>query len=260
MNTLSYIEQKITSARELDFGTIFSQSIDLFKKTWLQGLIMQLFVLAISIPFIIIFYIPFILMLIADAESGGYDTHVMNSYLAGLSILYLIFFFVCILVLSAVSVALNAALYRIIREIDKGNQVITSDFFYFLKGKYLSKAFLLVMFSILISIPAVFLCYIPFLYLIVPLTLFAVIFAFNPELGVTDIIKVSFKLGNKKWLLIFGLVIVASMLASIVGFLLCGIGTLVTAAFVYHPTYIVYKEVVGFEDNDEIETIGRIEE
>lgn len=260
MNTLSFIEQKIASAKALDFGTIFSQSIDLFKKTWLQGLIMQLFILALSIPFIIIFYIPFVMMVIADSQSGGYDPNVMSDFIAGLSILYLIFFFVGIFVLGAAQVALNAAFYRIIREIDKGNQVQTSDFFYFLKGKYLSKAFLLVLFSIVISIPAVFLCYIPFIYLIVPLTLFTVILAFNPELGVTDIIKVSFKLGNKKWLLIFGLVIVASMLASIVGFLLCGIGSLVTAAFVYHPTYFIYKEVIGYGDHDEIETIGRIEE
>lgn len=259
MNTLSFIEQKIATAKELDFGTIFSQSIDLFKKTWIQGLIMQLFILALSIPFIIIFYIPFVVMVMAESQSGSYDPDVMSNYLAGLSILYLIFFFVGIFVLASAQIALNAAFYRIIREIDKGNPVKTSDFFYFLKGKYLSKAFMLVLFTIVISIPAVFLCYIPFLYLIVPLTLLTVMFAFNPELGVTDIIKIAFKLGNKKWFLIFGLVIVASILASIVGFLLCGIGSLVTAAFVYHPTYFVYKEVVGFEGDDEIDTIGRIE-
>ncbi|MFC5194740.1 hypothetical protein ACFPH8_05310 [Bizionia hallyeonensis] len=39
-----------------------------------------------------------------------------------------------------------------------------------------------------------------------------------------------------------------SLLAQIVGMLMCGIGILVTAPFVYHPMYLVYKNVIGFED------------
>ena len=75
-------------------------------------------------------------------------------------------------------------------------------------------------------------------------------FAFNPELSVGDIVKASFKLGHKKWLLAFGLILVSLLLAQIVGMLLCGIGTLFTAAFVYHPTYLIYKEVIGFGSGD----------
>ena len=47
----------------------------------------------------------------------------------------------------------------------------------------------------------------------------------------------------------------ASLLSQIVGVLLCGIGALFTAAFVYHPTYLIYKEVIGFENDNEVETI-----
>ena len=90
--------------------------------------------------------------------------------------------------------------------------------------------------------------------MMVPFSLFALIFAFNPELNVGDIVKISFKLGHKKWLLIFGLIFVCSLLAQVVGFILCGIGTLFTAAFVYHPTYLIYKEVIGFDNDDEIST------
>jgi hypothetical protein len=80
------------------------------------------------------------------------------------------------------------------------------------------------------------------------------IFAFNPELSVGDIVSASFKLGHKKWLLSFGLLIVSGILAEIVGLLMCGIGVLFTAAFVYHPTYFIYKNVIGFE-NDSEETV-----
>ena len=37
MNTTSSLQEKIRNAKALDFGTIFSASIELFKKTWIQG-------------------------------------------------------------------------------------------------------------------------------------------------------------------------------------------------------------------------------
>ena len=114
---------------------------------------------------------------------------------------------------------------------------------------------MLVLITILISIPAALLCYIPFIYVIVPMSYFAIIFAFNPEMSVGDIVKISFSLGNKKWLLSFGLLFVAGLLAEIVGFLLCGIGTLFTMAFVYHPVYLIYKDVVGFNQDSSLEIV-----
>ena len=87
----------------------------------------------------------------------------------------------------------------------------------------------------------------PLYYAIIPMSFFTLFFAFNPELTVTEIVKLSFGIGTKKWLITFGLLIVASFISSFVGFLMCGIGILVTAPFVYHPIYFIYKEVIGFE-------------
>ncbi len=252
--TVDYITNKIDKAKALDFGNIFSEAIDLFKKTWVQGFIMQLFMLILMLPFFIIFYIPFVMMIITESQSGYSNPETFETFFAGFSIIYIILFTAGILVLSAVSVCLNAALYRIIRDLDHGKDVKTNDFFYFLKSKYLSKAFVLVLLSMLISFVATMLCFLPVFYVMVPMTFFVTVFAFNPELTPSEIVKVSFKLGNKKWLLTFGLIIVSSFLASMVGFLLCGIGTLFTAAFVYHPTYLIYKEVIGFDDEMNTET------
>ncbi len=256
MNTLSYLLEKINIAKELDFGTIFSQSIELFKKTWLQGFLLQLFTFIVMLPLIIILYVPLITMLIAESQNGDSSTGVYSDFFAGMSILYVLIVIIGMFVLGAVSVALNAAFFRIMKKLDFNESVTTSDFFYFLKGKYLSKTFMIMLVSILIAIPSVLLCYVPLLYVMVPMSFFAIIFAFNPELSVGDIVKVSFKLGNKKWLLTFGLIIVASIVAQIVGFILCGIGVLFTAAFVYHPVYLIYKDVIGFGNDSEIEEIG----
>jgi uncharacterized membrane protein len=90
----------------------------------------------------------------------------------------------------------------------------------------------------------------------VPVSFFSIMFAFNPELSATEIIKASFALGNKKWFLAFGLTIVASFIAEIIGFMMCLVGIFVTASFIYLPAYHIYKEVIGFEDTNEIYQIG----
>jgi len=250
MNTINTLREKINNAKALDFGTIFSESIELFKKTWLQGFLLQIFTIIVMLPLIIILYVPLITMLIA--QNGYSDSSTYSEFFAGMSILYILFIIVGILVLGAVSLALNAAFFRIMKKLDYGEQVTTSDFFYFLNGKYLSKTFLIMLVSILIAIPSALMCYIPLIYMIVPLSFFTLIFAFNSDMSVSDIVSVSFKIGHKKWLLAFGLIIVSSLLSQIVGMLLCGIGLLITAPFVYHPIYLIYKSVIGFDNEDEI--------
>ncbi|MBT8394604.1 MAG: hypothetical protein KJN66_07105 [Bacteroidia bacterium] len=256
---ISELQERIQNAKTLDFGTILGDSIELFKKTWLQGFLLQLFNLVIALPFIIVLYIPLIGVMIANAENGYDHSETWSTLFAGMSIIYILFVIAGIFVLGAVQVALNAAFFRIMKKLDHNEHTTTNDFFYFLKGKYLSKAFVLMIVTILISIPAMILCYIPFIYVIVPFSYFAFFFAFNPELSVGDIVKVSFGLGNKKWLLTFGLLIVASLLSQIVGLLLCGVGVFFTAAFVYHPTYLIYKEVIGFEESNTNEEPQKIE-
>lgn len=267
MSAIDSILEKIRNAKPLDFGTIFNNSIELFKKTWLQGFLLQLFVMVISLPLIIILYVPFIIMMISQTGEGYYESDSVSTFFAGFSILYILFFIVGILIIGAIQLALNAAFFRIMRNLDDNKPVTTSDFFYFLKGKHLSKVFLLMLASVLISavagflailasIPTLFLSFLIFLYLVVPMSFFTVFFAFNPELNVGDIVKASFKFGNKKLLLAFGLIFVSSLLATIVGGLLCGIGTLFTSAFVYHPVYLMYKEIIGFQDTYIIDTIG----
>jgi len=260
MNTINSLLEKIAAAKELDFGTIFSESIELFKKTWLQGFLLQLFTIIVMLPLIIVLYVPMIGMIIAQQESGSVDPEAFSGFFAGMSILYVIFVIVGIFVLGAISVALNAAFYRIMKKLDYNQQVVTSDFFYFVKGKYLSKTFMLMLVTVLIAIPAALLCYIPLIYAIVPLSFFALIFAFNPELNVGEIVKASFKLGNKKWLISFGLFIVSYLLIVVLTMLTCGLGSLFLSPFMYHPAYLIYKEVIGFEETSAIEEIGKIQE
>lgn len=58
MNITITLLQKIASDKELDFGTIFGEAIELFKKTWLQGFLLQLFTLIVMLPLIIFYTCP----------------------------------------------------------------------------------------------------------------------------------------------------------------------------------------------------------
>lgn len=251
MNLIQLLN-KITVAPNLDFGSIFGDSIELFKKTWGDGILMLLINIVLILPVFLILYLP----IIAAAASGISDSEISSGEL---SPIYMVSFgLLCIPVfalIQTISIGLTAGFYRLVKEKDLGELNKSANLFMFLKKEYLKKLFLLSLMSIGIAVVAALLCYLPVFYVAIPLGLIPVILAFNPELTATEILKASFKLGNKKWLLLFGLVIVASLLSQLVGLLLCGIGILFTASFVYLPYYVVYKQSVGFEDSDKISQI-----
>lgn len=255
MNTIEHVLEKISNAKPLDFGTIFNDSIELFKKTWIHGFLLQLFTFIIMLPLIIVIYMPLIGIMIAQSENGFNNPDIFADFLAGLSVVYILFIIVAIFALSAISFALNAGFFRIMKKLDFNEQVTTSDFFYFFKTQYFNKTFMLVLATLGIIILAILLCYLPIFYVMIPLSFLNFMFAFNPDLSTSDLVNASFKLGHKKWLLSFGLMIISGLLAEIIGLLMCGVGILFTAAFVYHPLYLIYKNVIGFKDQEAIKGV-----
>jgi len=257
MMQFSKLQEKINLNPALDFGDIFNKSIELFKKSWAHGLVLQLISMVLVLPFIIVLYVPLIMAAIQGSENGQMDPEVFNAIFAGFSILYFVLFFVAILIISVLVQALKSGFFRVLKRVDHDEPVKTADLFYFFKGKYLGHILAIMLATLGISIVAALACYLPIFYVMVPISFFTLFFTFNPELSVGDIIKLSFSIGTKKWLITFGLTIVASFLASFAGLLLCGIGMLVTAPFAYHPIYFIYKKVVGFDNEEPLDRIGK---
>ncbi len=102
-----------------------------------------------------------------------------------------------------------------------------------------------------IAVLATLLCFLPIIYALVPLSFIVTVYAFNPDMSISEIVKLGFDLGNKKWLISFGLMFVAGFLGMIIGFLMCGFGVYVTSSFGQLPAYLIYKEVIGFDDDNE---------
>ncbi len=254
--TFSEIQEKIHKNAPVDFGEVFNNTFNLFQKTWLQGFLMQLILFGVIMGIMFILYIPLMAGVFIVDGMGGVEVS------EGASILLLIgmfiFYAAFIVAINFFSMGLQAAFYRQVRMKDKGLESERGvSWGMFFKKKYMSKLLVLSLATAGIGIAAYLLCLIPVFYVMIPLQFISIIFAFNPELSVKEVIYSSFNLGTKKWLITFGLVFVSFLLVMLAGMITCGIGILFIASFVYLPAYFIYKEVVGFyEDDEAIAQIG----
>lgn len=238
---LEIITERIKSNADLSFGDIFSKSIELFKKVWLQGFILLLLTFVVILPFYIILYIPMIAVGITDPEA------IRNNELPPMVAMAMgILAPVVAIGVSTFALALNAAFLKICRQKDIGEET-SDDYFYFFKEGRLGKVFILALYTLVLSILGLLTCGVGLIYVIVPLSLIPAFLAFSNELSPLEMVKASFALGNKNWLVIFGLVLVTGIVAEL-GFLLCCVGVLFTAMLSKVPTYYMYKDGIGFNE------------
>lgn len=229
---------KVQNSRPLDFGSIFNRSIELFKQVWLQGFITLLLTLALMVPFYILYYIPFIVAGIMDPEtmrSGDLSVEVFVPMVALIPLL--------LISIMVIALALNAAFLRICKQKDLGESAADAYFFYFNK-KYLGKIVVLSLLMLGISLLGMLACGIGMFYVMVPLAIMPAFLAFDEDLSAMEIVKLSFALGHKNWLVVFGLVLLMGILAEL-GILLCFVGILFTAMLAKVPIYFVYKDSIG---------------
>ncbi|NJX15964.1 hypothetical protein [Tamlana crocina] len=250
MDAYNRLLHKIENAKPLEFSNIFDNIIELFKKVWLKGFLMVLIMVGIAM------LVGGVFSLIGLSPKG-------NPFAYGINLeAYLDFYSSSIIqnipqtiLTTTVSLALISAFYKICIQFDAGKQQVVEDYFQFFKKDYFSKLLMLGIIHTGIATVAQLLFFIPYIYAAVPLAYFPIVFANNPELSEMEIVKASFALGNKKWLFSFGMLFVAGLLGFL-GILGCGIGILFTISIVYLPTFFIYKEVVGFDDTNEIDLIG----
>ncbi|PIB30726.1 hypothetical protein BFP77_03965 [Maribacter sp. 4U21] len=242
--SLETLDQKITEKSPLEFGLIFSESVALFKKVWLQGFITLLLTLVTILPFYIMIYIPMIAAGITDPDM------LRNEEMPPMVVVAMVLLMpVFLLGVMTFGIALNAAFLRICRQKDN-NEVVSEDYFYFFKDGRLGKIVIVALIMLGLSLLGSLLCGLGILYVIVPMSLFPAFLAFNEELNAMDTVKASFTLGNKNWLVIFGLLIVMGIVAEL-GIILCCVGVLFTAMLSKIPTYYIYKYGVGFDSLNE---------
>ncbi|NMH89810.1 hypothetical protein [Flavivirga algicola] len=250
MHTLESLLKKVNNSKSLDFGTIINHTIELFKKIWLKGFLMVL----IMVVFAVIISFLFSLIGLTSTNNffinNNFDMDAFFSQYAG----NVLFSVPQTILLSAITIAFVGAFYQICRQVDSGGNVV-DDYFYFFKKEYFSKLLMLGIIYTGIATLAQLMFFIPYIYVFVPLSYFSVVFANNPNLSEMDIVKASFAIGNKKWLITFGTMFVAGILGML-GMIACFIGVLFTLSIIYLPVFFIYKEVIGFDNTSEIDQIG----
>ena len=239
--------KKIENNPLLDFGNIFSRSLELFKKVWVQGFITLLLTFICILPLYLICFAPFIVMGISDPEILKQEEPNALVILICVIIFPLLF-----MGLLTVTLALMAAFFRICKQKDRNEQG-NDDYFFFFKEGRIRRVVVLATYYFGLVFLGMAACFVGLFYLMVPLSLIPVFLAFNDDMSPMEIVKASFRLGNKNWLVIFGLLFLMGIVAEL-GFILCFVGVFFTAMLAKIPVYYMYKDGVGFSENDALYT------
>ncbi|RDK89120.1 hypothetical protein [Marinirhabdus gelatinilytica] len=248
------IFQRIEKAPKPDFGNILTVSFDAVKELWQPALYHGLISLIFMVPFLLLVYAPLAPFYIDLFQNMG-DPYYQPEFEYPLSfwLWYTMGCLVVALLIQLFNFSLVAHFYKVIKLKDAGSRESAGGYFSYLKGN-VGKILLLNVAAMVIAVVAALLCYLPIFYVMVPLQLFAVIFTFNQDLSASQIIKAAFKLGHKFWLIIFGVVLISSMIAQL-GIIFCFVGVFVTQLFVHIPIYNIYKNTIGFSEISDETTI-----
>ncbi|WP_432411772.1 hypothetical protein [Rasiella sp. SM2506] len=239
------IFNRIENAQKPDFGDVLTKTFDSVKDLWQPALYHGLLNMLFMISFLILVYIPLAPMYIGIFKNMGDPYYQPDiNYSLSFWIGYMVGVLVIALIVQLFSFSLVAHFYKVIRLKDEGSTESPGGYFSYLKGN-VGKILGLNLAGMGIAIAAALLCYLPLFYVMVPLQLFVVLFVFNQDLSVSQIIKAAFKLGHKFWLIIFGIILISNMIAQL-GLVFCFIGVFVTQLFVHIPIYNIYKNTVGF--------------
>jgi hypothetical protein len=254
--TFEKLRKAVTVKTPLAIGSLFGDCFSLFQKVWLQGLLLQALTILVLYGLVIIVYIPIMGSLFVMDDPSTYGE---GDELNFLTVVIFVLYFLVYLSVAVFQVGLMAAFYRIMRLKDRGvNSEKGINFGMFFKKKYFLKLILIGLLNLVLIAIATLLFIVPVFFVIIPIQFVILFFAFHPDLSLKEIYTLSFSLGLHKWgttFVVFG----GMFLFSLLGMVLCFFGILATASIVLIPAYLVYKEVIGFNEvEDAIESIGGV--
>lgn len=256
------IEEIIANGYQLDFGIVFESAFENYKKIALYaGLMFLVFLIIVGAVgfgvFISIYGIADLTKLISPE-----NLNLQNS-----SSFFLVGYILCTVLISSLLNPFYAGFLKMADCGEKDEEFNVSTIFEYYKSPYFKEIFISTLLISLISVSISTLLQIEnlnfvgaiisysisfFTFLTTPLIIFG-------NLQAVDAIKSSFAIVKKQPLVLFGLLIVA-MIGSALGIFGLCIGIFFTLPFMYSMNYVIYKSIIGFEENSEIEEISGIEE
>lgn len=241
----------------LDFGEVFNDSLENYKKViWISGLALFLLIIVMIVITLAIFASVY-------GISSFVNTMTEISALA-LTPGYLLFSLAIGVVLSIAVSPLYAGVLQICHNAQTNKPFDLNTAFIHYKSSYLKQiamsALLITLFSVIVS-DLITLAGFPFIgnlfnYFIQFITFFTIPFIIFGNLNATDSIQASISIVFKKFWLIFLLLLVAIILAML-GIIAICIGIFFTLPIIYTTQYAIYRKMIGVEEIDELEEIGK---
>lgn len=269
----SNIRTKLGEIESLGYGInverIISKSFNIFKGIWGYGVLVILIYMVISAMSGLIVYSIMGISFSDIYRMAETNPDQMANYIAGLSaeLGFMGLFLISIVgaLFTALVAPLMAGILRLSFEYDKQGRTSIDALLYYYRAPYFGNIFIYtVLLGVFTGILNVLLGYIPamgsliywviyvLLMVLLVLTIPFIVFA---EANWVDAFKASIKVIQKNVLYTF-LALLVGILISFSGAILCGIGILITFSFVYIAQYVLYDEVIGFEEKSQIDEIG----
>ncbi len=248
---------RLNIGKSLDFGDVLSESFELLKNTWVNALLFVVMQVAVITP---IYFIVFFATILIGGIGVFFESFLNGSNSQSQSTIVTVLFVVLFIVIYVFFIVLYHVMYlgymKTIRDADLGKNFDIKKMFYFLKTRYLGKVLGIMVLSLILIMTSLLLCFFPILFVIPFLSKINTVFAYNPELSISDVFLIAFETTKKHFGILLGLNIVSIMMSQL-GVIACGVGMLFTFSYVLVVDYVTYKKIFGFDSklDDDINLI-----
>lgn len=256
-STQEKLEEIKRNGYNLEFGDVFNDSMEIYKKViWITG-----FAFFILMAAFLVLY--FAIMAFFFTTDNFINTMTEISLMEG-SVTFMAYTMLITIVLSVAISPMYAGVLQVCHNAKNNKEFDLSTIFIHYKTGSVKE---IIISSLLIALTAsliadgLTLIGVPFLgsifsYVIQFLTLFTIPFIIFGNLKAIPAIQASLTLISKNFLVIFGLMLVAVIIAFL-GIIAICIGILFTLPIIYTTQYAIYNTAVGVKEHDELDDIGR---
>jgi hypothetical protein len=256
MSVQTRIEEIKNEGYSFDFGEVFNQSIEHFKKIALMAGIVFILLTLISGAFV------FGIMAVGFGISGFTDT--MTGFAMGsFSTVGMVAYMVVVVIISGLMAPIHAGLLNMVYLAAHGRDFSISTVFGYYQTKYFKELFLVAVLRTLLNTVISFALLstgvqfvgMLFTYLLMFFLMLSTPLIIFGECKAIESIKLSFMIVARQFFVLLALVIV-SLIICCLGFIGLCIGIFFTAPFIYATIYAIYDHIVGTDGADELDEIG----
>ncbi len=266
--TQNKIEQVVRDGYGLSLEGVLSQSFEIYKRAILPGVVATfLYILAMGFVGLFMFESLYGMSLTDMIKVGQNNPSALEATFGAVETSSMLVYSVVMALMMALIAPLLSGLYKVSYKNKYESEGSVADLFSYYRQPYFLNIFIfsflfglilqLLNFSLEQALPLfggmIGILIQIFLSVSLILTIPFIVFG---KLSWIEAFQASFKVTFKNWFFLFFILLISSIIA-FVGIVLCGIGFLFSYPFLFTSTFVLYDEIIGFNNHpDEISKIG----